>query len=223
MVTGRRTRSSRLDVHQSYLQRRIDDTDGVITVKDLREELAVRGHRVPYSSLRDWARSRLERSDAPAPTAAAPSVRTVVGWITRHPDTLTEDESSQLKAVLDACPELDQTHQLVRVFTQMLARRTDHFKSGRFRLEVTTGELLEVGEAESSAEDRVLELWQNTDLLNAVRRLTPRQQKCVTLRFLQGLSLAETARVMGRSEGAIKTLQRRAIRSLTRLLSDDTR
>jgi transposase len=124
MVTGRRTRSSHLDVHQSYLQRRIDDTDGVITIKGLREELAVRGHRVPYSSLRDWARSRLEWPDAPAPTAAAPAVRTVVGWITRHPDTLTEDEISQLKAVLDACPELDQTHQLVRAFTQMLARRT---------------------------------------------------------------------------------------------------
>ncbi|MGW0712381.1 transposase [Streptomyces sp. NPDC002643] len=124
MVTGRRTRSSHLDVHQSYLQRRIDDTDGVITIKDLREELATRGHRVPYSSLRDWARSRLEWPDAPTPTAAAPSVRTVVGWITRHPDTLTEDETTQLKAVLDACPELDQTHQLVRAFTQMLARRT---------------------------------------------------------------------------------------------------
>ncbi|QUC59160.1 ISL3 family transposase [Streptomyces sp. A2-16] len=124
MVTGRRTRSSHLDVHQFYLQRRIDDTYGVITIKDLREELAARGHRVPYSSLRDWARSRLEWPDAPAPTAAAPSVRTVVGWITRHPDTLTEDETSQLKAVLDACPELDQTHQLVRALTQMLARRT---------------------------------------------------------------------------------------------------
>ncbi|MFI1357732.1 transposase [Streptomyces sp. NPDC020898] len=111
-------------MHQSYLQRRIDDTDGVITIKDLREELATRGHRVPYSSLRDWARSRLEWPNAPAPTAAAPSVRTVVGWITRHPDTLTEDETTQLKAVLDACPELDQTHQHVRDFAQMLAQRT---------------------------------------------------------------------------------------------------
>jgi len=124
MVTGRRTRSSHLDMHQSYLQRRIDDTDGVISIKDLREELAARGHNVPYSSLRDWARSRLEWPDAPAPAAAAPSVRTVVGWITRHPDTLTEDETTQLKAVLDACPELDQTHTLVRDFAQMLARRT---------------------------------------------------------------------------------------------------
>jgi len=124
MVTGRRTRSSRLDMHRLYLQRRIDETSGTITIKELREELAGRGHGVPYSSLRDWARSRLEWPDAPALASAGPSVRTVVGWITRHPDTLAEDETTQLKSVLDACPELDQTHELVRDFTQMLARRT---------------------------------------------------------------------------------------------------
>ena len=123
MVTGRRTRPSRLDVHQPYLQRRIGETGGAITIKELREELAGDGHRVPYSSLRDWARDRLQWPDAPAPAAAAPSVRTVVGWITRHPDTLTEDEAQQLKAVLDACPEIEQTHELVRDFAQMLARR----------------------------------------------------------------------------------------------------
>ncbi|MFF7947685.1 ISL3 family transposase [Streptomyces griseorubiginosus] len=124
MATGRRTRSSRLDVHQPYLQRRIDETSGAITIKELREELVSCGDQVPYSSLRDWARSRLEWPDAPAPATAGPSVRTVVGWITRHPDTLTEEETTQLKAVLDACPELDRTHELVRGFTQMLAQRT---------------------------------------------------------------------------------------------------
>lgn len=33
------------------------------------------------------------------PCPAGPSVRTVVGWITRHPDTLSEDEIAQFKAV----------------------------------------------------------------------------------------------------------------------------
>ncbi|WP_327666678.1 MULTISPECIES: transposase [Streptomyces] len=120
----RRTRTSRLDLHQHYLQGRINETDGKITIIELRKELADRGHPVPYSSLRDWARSRLQWPDAPPPVAAAPSVRTVVGWVTRHPDTLTEDEVEQLKAVLDACPELEQTHELVRDFAQMLAQRT---------------------------------------------------------------------------------------------------
>ncbi|GAB2573923.1 sigma-70 family RNA polymerase sigma factor [Streptomyces capparidis] len=99
----------------------------------------------------------------------------------------------------------------------------DHFKSSRFRLEVTTGEMLDANEVEPSPEDSVLERLSNDALLQAVRRLNPQQQECVTLRFLQGLSVAETARVMGKNEGAIKTLQYRAVRTLARLLPDDAR
>ncbi|HEX5568831.1 MAG TPA: ECF subfamily RNA polymerase sigma factor, BldN family [Streptomyces sp.] len=99
----------------------------------------------------------------------------------------------------------------------------DHFKSSRFRLEVTTGEMLDANEVERSPEDSVLESLSNAALLDAVRRLNPQQQECVTLRFLHGLSVAETARIMGKNEGAIKTLQYRAVRTLARLLPEDTR
>jgi hypothetical protein len=65
----------------------------------------------------------------------------------------------------------------------------DHFKSGR--LEVTTSELLEAGEAESSAEDRVLQLLPNADLLNAVRRiprsLAPGLHRLLTLGTRAGI------------------------------------
>lgn len=99
----------------------------------------------------------------------------------------------------------------------------DHFKSSRFRLEVTTGEMLDANEVEASPEDCVLETLSNAALLEAVRKLNPQQQECVTLRFLQGLSVAETARIMGKNEGAIKTLQYRAVRTLARLLPEDVR
>ncbi|OEU86190.1 RNA polymerase subunit sigma-24 [Streptomyces abyssalis] len=99
----------------------------------------------------------------------------------------------------------------------------DHFKSSRFRLEVTTGEMLDANEVERSPEESVLESLSNAALLEAVRRLNPQQQECVTLRFLQGLSVAETARAMGKNEGAIKTLQYRAVRTLARLLPQDAR
>ncbi|MGW1081453.1 ECF subfamily RNA polymerase sigma factor, BldN family [Kitasatospora sp. NPDC002522] len=99
----------------------------------------------------------------------------------------------------------------------------DHFKSSRFRLEVTTGEMLDSNECERSPEESVLESLSNAALLDAVHRLNPQQQECVTLRFLQGLSVAETARIMGKNEGAIKTLQYRAVRTLARLLPPDAR
>nr|WP_323747465.1 ECF subfamily RNA polymerase sigma factor, BldN family [Catenulispora rubra] len=94
----------------------------------------------------------------------------------------------------------------------------DHFKSSRHRMEVSTGEMLDSNEVEASPEDSVLEHLSNEALLDAVHRLNDQQRECVTLRFLQGLSVAETADIMGKNEGAIKTLQYRAVRTLARLL-----
>lgn len=100
---------------------------------------------------------------------------------------------------------------------------TDHFKSSRFRLEVTTAEMVDTDSVEESPEGEVMASFTNTALLEAVQRLNPQQQECLVLRFLQGLSVAETARIMGKNEGAIKTLQYRAIRALAALLPEDVR
>jgi RNA polymerase sigma-70 factor (ECF subfamily) len=100
---------------------------------------------------------------------------------------------------------------------------TDHYTSSRVRLEVVTDDPPTCNLVERSPEDSVLESLSNAALLAAVRRLNPQQQECVTLRFLQSMSITETARIMGKSEGAIKTLQSRAIRALARLLPGDAR
>jgi RNA polymerase sigma-70 factor (ECF subfamily) len=88
-------------------------------------------------------------------------------------------------------------------------------------MEVSTGEMLDSNEVEASPEDSVLEHLSNEALLDAVHRLNDQQRECVTLRFLQGLSVAETADIMGKNEGAIKTLQYRAVRTLARLLPSE--
>lgn len=98
----------------------------------------------------------------------------------------------------------------------------DHFKSSRYRLEVPTGEMLDSDDTVSSPEDSVLAYLSNKALLDAVCQLNSQQQECVTLRFLHGLSVAETAKIMGKNDGAIKTLQYRAIRTLARLLPAET-
>jgi RNA polymerase sigma-70 factor (ECF subfamily) len=100
----------------------------------------------------------------------------------------------------------------------------DHFKSGRYRLEVTTGDVLDADTAdrgpEGSPELAVVDHITNVALLAAVQKLNPEQQECIVLRFLQGFSVAETAQAMGKNEGAIKALQYRAVRALHRLLPD---
>jgi RNA polymerase sigma-70 factor (ECF subfamily) len=99
----------------------------------------------------------------------------------------------------------------------------DHYKSGRYRLEMTTDDVSESGASqlvEDGPENSVLGAMQNKVLLEAVKQLNAEQQECIVLRFLQGLSVAETAEVMGKNDGAIKALQYRAIRSLGRLLPE---
>jgi RNA polymerase sigma-70 factor, ECF subfamily len=97
---------------------------------------------------------------------------------------------------------------------------TDHYKSSRFRLEVSTADMLDADRADNGIEQEVLDNLDNEALLAAVRRLKPEQQECVVLRFLQGLSVAETAAVMGRSDGAVKQLQLRAVRALAKLVPE---
>jgi RNA polymerase sigma-70 factor (ECF subfamily) len=55
-------------------------------------------------------------------------------------------------------------------------------------------------------------------LQQALPKLTDDQQQVIILRFVEGLSHAETARILGKSEGAIKALQRRGLTSLRRIL-----
>ena len=97
----------------------------------------------------------------------------------------------------------------------------DHVKSSRYRMEVTTGELLDSDERADAPETEVLERLRDRRLLEAVKELKGDQQECIVLRFLQGLSLAETAAILGRNENAVKQLQFRAVRTLHRLLDGD--
>ncbi|GAA2424897.1 hypothetical protein GCM10010191_41400 [Actinomadura vinacea] len=97
----------------------------------------------------------------------------------------------------------------------------DHFKSARYRLEICTAELLEPALPQEGPERLVLDAMTHRTLLEAVRELGSEQQECVVLRFLHGLSVAETALIMGKKTGAIKALQYRAVRSLARMLPAD--
>ena len=100
---------------------------------------------------------------------------------------------------------------------------TDHVKSSRFRLEVSTADMLDADRADDGIEDEVMRRLQSAVLIDAVRQLKAEQQECIVMRFLQGLSVAETAKVMKRSEGAVKQLQLRAVRALAQLMPEGAR
>ena len=99
----------------------------------------------------------------------------------------------------------------------------DQVKSSRYRLEVTTADMRDADRATDGPEDAVVQHLTNQQLLECVQQLGSEQQECIVLRFLHGLSVAETAVIMGKKDGAIKALQHRAVRRLAGLLPEGLR
>jgi RNA polymerase sigma-70 factor, ECF subfamily len=100
---------------------------------------------------------------------------------------------------------------------------TDHFKAGRTRLELTTEDMSAHDDATEGPEAAVLAGLTNEVLLGALKSLPDEQRDCLIMRFLQGMSIAETASVLGRSDGAIKQLQLRGVRNLAKLMPEGLR
>jgi RNA polymerase sigma-70 factor (ECF subfamily) len=99
----------------------------------------------------------------------------------------------------------------------------DHVKSARHRLEMTTGDVIERRETEPSPEVTVISSLTSEHLIGAVKRLGREQRDCIVHRFIQGLSVSETAEVMGKNDGAIKALQHRAVHKLADMIGEELR
>ena len=56
----------------------------------------------------------------------------------------------------------------------------------------------------------------------AITRLTEEQAHVVSLRFLEERSIAEVAQIIGKSEGAVKALQYRAVIALRRMMEGES-
>ncbi|MBW3592483.1 MAG: sigma-70 family RNA polymerase sigma factor [Actinobacteria bacterium] len=93
----------------------------------------------------------------------------------------------------------------------------DHFRAGR---RVQPEEDLEDPDAvESSAEDAAFQSMGRQSMLGMIETLSLDQQQVLTLKFVFNFSNAEAAAILGKTEGAIKSLQHRALASLQRQLA----
>lgn len=73
--------------------------------------------------------------------------------------------------------------------------------------------------ADQSPERELQRVLDRQTLTDAMDQLTPSQRNVIVLRFLQHLSLAETALALEKSEDGVKKLQQRALDSLRRSLT----
>ncbi|MET7770900.1 transposase [Nocardia sp. NPDC005366] len=109
-------RPSKLDPFKPYLRQAWEA--GCRNAVDLHREITERGYNGSYSLVRRYLE---QHRDNPEPIAARPpTVREVTGWLTRHPDTLGEDDRPRLKAVLEQCAQLQAAERHVRAFGEIV-------------------------------------------------------------------------------------------------------
>lgn len=92
----------------------------------------------------------------------------------------------------------------------------DHFREQAKKSELPLDEEI-VANSESTLH-RLERCHLEDQLRQAISQLTPGQQQVILLRFGQGLKLEEVGRLLGKSEGAIKLLQFRAVEKLQKLM-----
>ena len=98
------------------------------------------------------------------------------------------------------------------LFTIAHRRVADHFRRQSRRREVQLDEAVQP--AVGGPEDAVLAAERRAEVAGAFRRLRADQQEVLALRVLGGLSAGQVGEVLGKSEGAVRVAQHRALQSL---------
>lgn len=98
-------------------------------------------------------------------------------------------------------------------FTIAHSRLIDEFRRRSRAVEVPYGPDVD-GREHHSAEQEVIDQWSSSSITSHLARLGDEQKTVILLRVLGDLSLEETARILGKSVGAVKQLQRRGLLAL---------
>ena len=94
----------------------------------------------------------------------------------------------------------------------------DHFRARR-RVQPEDEVPEPPGQEESSAEQQAMESIGQAGMLTLIERLSMEQRQVLTLKFLFGFANAEVAGILEKTEGAVKSLQHRALASLQKHVS----
>ena len=94
----------------------------------------------------------------------------------------------------------------------------DHFRASR-RSQPEEEVPEPPGAEEASAEEEAMQSIGRQSMLELIERLSPEQQQVLTLKFVFNFPNAEVATILGKTEGAIKSLQHRALVSLQKQIT----
>jgi RNA polymerase sigma-70 factor (ECF subfamily) len=94
----------------------------------------------------------------------------------------------------------------------------DHFRAHRrWQPEADVPE--PIGSEEPSAELEAMQSIGRQSMLELIEKLSPEQQQVLTLKFVFNFANADVAKILDKTEGAIKSLQHRALASLQKQIS----
>ena len=91
----------------------------------------------------------------------------------------------------------------------------DHLRKKGKRVSVPLDDSLSSGDSPPATTERKMDVER---LLEATERLTEAQREVISLRFTSELPIAQVAKIMGKSQGAVKALQHSAIVALRRTM-----
>jgi transposase len=128
LLTVHPRRASVLDEYAGHLQQRwaAGATDAVA----LTAEITALGYRGSVKTVRRYLQPLRSAQPATPRPPAPPTARDMTGWLTRHPDSLTDDECGARDAVLNRSPALRVTRDLVSEFAEILTQRRGHELQG---------------------------------------------------------------------------------------------
>lgn len=127
--------------------------------------------------------------------------------------------SQTFVAVLEQLPRYRERGKFASwLFTIAARRLADHF---RRRPAVLLDDVADLPGHEPSPEALAEHAERTARLVQVVQTLSPDRAQAVALHFFGGLSLSETARVMGRSQAAVKSLVHRALHDLRERLDNE--
>lgn len=96
---------------------------------------------------------------------------------------------------------------------------TDHYRRQSVRKDVMEStEILDTFTDTKSDSSKGLDVY---DLQRGMKNLTGEQYQVILLKFIEGYSTKEIAPIMGKSEGAVKALQFRALQALRAFFDED--
>ncbi|HEV8248492.1 MAG TPA: sigma-70 family RNA polymerase sigma factor [Gaiellaceae bacterium] len=93
----------------------------------------------------------------------------------------------------------------------------DHFRATR-RVQLEE-EVPEPGDQQLSAEAEAFQSIGRASMLDLIEELSPEQKQVLTLKFVFDFSNVDVATILGKTEGAVKSLQHRALVALQKRLA----